>query len=137
MIKLEPFTQADFDRLISWVNNAELLMQIAGPNFSFPLTADQLQKYLDDKNSYAFNVIDVSNDNVIGHAEVCFSGKDVVKLDKVLIGEKSNRDKGIGLQVINELVKFSFEKIGMKEVELNVYDWNIAGIKCYEKPGLI
>jgi len=60
MIKLEPFTQRDFDRLISWVDNAELLMQIAGPGFSFPLTVDQLQKYLDDKNSYAFNVIDVS-----------------------------------------------------------------------------
>jgi len=50
-----------------------------------------------------------------------------------LIGDISNRGKGIGQQVIDELLKFSFGKIGVREVELNVYDWNIAGIKCYEK----
>ncbi|HEY6977900.1 MAG TPA: GNAT family protein [Chitinophagaceae bacterium] len=135
MIKLQAFTQHDFDRFISWVDSKELLMQIAGPNFSFPLTTDQLQKYLDDKNSYAFNVIDLSNDKVIGHAEVILSGNDTCKLDKVLIGDKSDRGRGIGLEVINELLRFSFEKLGAGEVELNVFDWNIAGIKCYEKAG--
>ena len=135
MIKLEPFTKYDFDRLISWIDSKELLMQIAGPNFSFPLTEDQLQKYLDDKNSLAFNIVDASNENIIGHAEICLTGNGTCKLDKVLIGEKSNRGKGIGLQLINELVKYSFKKLDVREVELNVYDWNIAGIKCYEKAG--
>ena len=135
MIKLEAFTQLDFDRLISWIDNKELLMQIAGPNFSFPLTVDQLQKYLDDKNSFAFNVIDTSDNNIIGHAEIYLSNDDTCKLDKVLIGDKSNRGKGFGLQLINELVRYSFETLGVREVELNVFDWNIAGIKCYERAG--
>jgi RimJ/RimL family protein N-acetyltransferase len=135
MIKLEPFTPDDFGRLISWIDNKELLMKIAGPNFSFPLTVGQLQRYLNDKNSLAFNVVDVSNDDIIGHAEICLSDNGTCKLDKVLIGEKSNRGKGVGLQLINELVKYSFEKLDVREVELNVYDWNIAGIKCYEKAG--
>jgi RimJ/RimL family protein N-acetyltransferase len=38
---------------------------------------------------------------------------------------------------MNELLDYSFRELDMNEVELNVYDWNIAGIKCYEKVGFV
>ena len=109
-------------------------MQIAGPDYSYPLTTGQLQKYLDDEKSCSFNVVDLDN-NVIGHSEIILQENDLCKIDKLIIGEKSNRGKGIGLKVIDELLRFSFEKLGARQVELNVYDWNIAGIKCYQKAG--
>lgn len=39
--------------------------------------------------------------------------------------------------MINELVKYSFEEDEKEVVSLNVYDWNIPAIKCYEKVGFI
>jgi RimJ/RimL family protein N-acetyltransferase len=137
MVRLEPFGPDDFDRFISWIGNKELLLQIAGTYFSYPLTSAQLQNYLNDDNSRAFNIVDTLTNTVIGHAEIIPGHNKVCKLDKVLIGDKANRGKGIGRYVINLLLAFSFKNLEAKKVELNVYDWNTVAIRSYERCGLI
>lgn len=137
MIQLQPFQPADFDLFISWIDTEELLITIAGTYFSYPVTAHQLERYLQDEKSIAFNVVDTEQNKKIGHAEIILTGNDTCKLDKVLVGDKLNRGKGIGTQLINALLDYCFEQLNAREVELNVYDWNIAGIKCYEKTGFM
>ena len=135
MIRLEPFRNENFDLFISWIESEELLITIAGWDLSYPVTAPQLQRYLEDEKSHAFNVVDAAAEKVIGHAEIRLMGNDVCKLDKVLIGNRSDRGKGIGLRVIRSLTDYAFENLGAKMVELNVFEWNTAGIKCYTKAG--
>jgi RimJ/RimL family protein N-acetyltransferase len=135
MIALTPFQPSDFPALIAWIDNKELLVQIAGTVLTWPLTDAQLQTYLDDPRSIAFNIVDTEKHKTIGHAEIYLTGDGTCKIDKLLIGDRSNRGKGLGLQVIHELLTYSFEKLPVHTVELNVYDWNIAGIKCYIKAG--
>lgn len=135
MIRLEPFKESDFNTFIRWIDSKELLVQIAGLVFTYPPTHDQLQKYLDDKKSHAFNIVDTMSNKIIGHSEIIVVNDMMCKLDKVIIGDPSARGKGIGLQIMQELLKHSFEKLNAQIVELNVYDWNIAGLKCYEKAG--
>jgi RimJ/RimL family protein N-acetyltransferase len=137
MIKLEPFNQSDFDLFISWIDSKELLVQIAGNYFSYPLTPPQLQNYLDDKNSFAFNIVETSSNKVIGHSEIILLDNKVCKLDKILIGNKANRGKGVGQKVVNELLTFSFENLNAEKAELYVYDWNTGAIKAYEKVGFV
>ena len=137
MITLEPFQKSDFDAFISWIDNKELLVTIAGNVFSFPVTHDQLQKYLDDEKSISFTIVDENSKNPVGHAEIVLANDGTCKIDKLLIGDKSQRGKGIGEQVMNELVSYAFEKLPVHTVELNVFDWNKAGIRCYEKVGFI
>lgn len=135
MVRLEAFTPSDFEMFISWIDTKELLITIAGTVFSYPLTKSQLQNYIDDKKSLPFNVIDVERIKIIGHAEIRLSDDRTCKLDKVLIGDKGDRGKGVGLQLIKALLEYSFTNLDVLLVELNVYDWNIAGRKCYEKAG--
>ena len=135
MILLEPFQPGDFDRLINWIDNEALLITIAGTEFSFPVTHDQLHRYLLLSNSYLFNVVDAADKKVVGHAQLIRSGDRMYKIDKLIIGDKTNRGKGRGQAVINALLTYAFENLGADVVELNVFDWNIAGIKCYEKCG--
>jgi RimJ/RimL family protein N-acetyltransferase len=137
MIKLTPFQPSDFSRLISWIDSKELLITIAGTVLTYPLTTDQLYAYLLDLNSISFNVVDTIQGKTIGHAEIIKTGLGTCKLDKVLIGDKAIRGKGIGEKLINALLDYSFKKLDIKEVELYVYDWNIGGIKCYEKVGFV
>ena len=137
MIKLKSFTALDFGTFISWIDNSELLVTIAGTYFSYPLTVEQLHAYLEDENSTSFNVVNSRDDKIIGHAEIVVSGKDTFKIDKLIIGDKSNRGKGIGQEVINELLTYAFTRMDAKTVELNVFDWNTAGIRCYEKCGFV
>ena len=137
MIKLAPFSPSDFDAFISWIDNEELLVTIAGRLLSYPLTNEQLQNYLELENSYSFTIVDTAQNIKIGHAEIILSGEETFKIDKLIVGNKSNRGKGIGQEVINELLGYSFSKLNAKTVELNVFDWNISGIRCYEKCGFV
>jgi len=137
MLKLAPFNPSDFDEFISWIDNEELLVTIAGTAFNYPLSGEQLQNYLVLENSYSFTIIDAEQNKKVGHAEVVLSGKSTYKIDKLIIGDKANRGKGIGGKVINELLNFSFQNLNALVVELNVFDWNIGGIICYKKCGFI
>lgn len=136
MIKLEPFTKNDFNRLFSWIDCEEDLIQFAGPAFTFPLTKDQLDIYLENLNTNAFKVIEITSNRTIGHCEIYLT-KTSAKLCRILIGDKSFRGKGLGLHIVNRLIEKCFKEFNYSIVELNVYDWNIGAIKCYEKAGFV
>jgi RimJ/RimL family protein N-acetyltransferase len=134
MIALTRFEQKDFDRLIAWIDNKELLITIAGNVWSFPLTADQLQTYLDDIKSTSFNIVETSSEIVVGHAEIIFNNDGTCKIDKLLI-DPTFRGKGFCPAAIYELLSYAFTNLPVHTVELNVFDWNTAGLRCYERSG--
>ena len=136
MIALQPFVATCYKRLIEWINSEESLMQFAGPAFAFPLTKDQLEKSLSDKNRFAFSVVDESRKEPIGHAEI-YLAETSVYLGKILIGDKSFRGKGIGQQVVALLLEYAFLNLEQSVAELNVFDWNVGAIRCYEKCGFV
>lgn len=72
LVHLEPFSEADFDRLIAWIPTAEFLLQWAGPLFTFPLNRPQLEKYLEDCREsppvrLAFRGVNAETGAVVGH----------------------------------------------------------------------
>ena len=137
MIQLAPFKQTDFKQLISWIDSEQLLVQVAGPIFTYPLTEEQLFTYLEDSNRYAFKVIDTNSNETIGHAEIYKHEENAVKICRVLIGDETYRGKGLGQELISSLVSYSINSLEISAIELNVYDWNTAAIKCYEKVGFV
>lgn len=137
MITLEPFTKSDFNHLISWIDSRELLVTIAGTDFTFPLTSRQLLTYLEKEESYPFNLLHSSENKIIGHAEILVRENGLCKIDKLIIGDKSMRGRGIGQAAVNALLHYSFRNLNATLVELNVFDWNVTGIKCYEKCGFL
>ena len=134
MIKLERFDKYNYADLISWIENKEMLMQLAGPHLTYPLTEEQLNKSQEDKNRIAFNVVDTDTNKVIGHCEI-YLLEDSAKLGRILVGDKEQRGKGIGQQIIKELLDYTSQNLPRKKIELYVFDWNIEAIKCYEKAG--
>jgi RimJ/RimL family protein N-acetyltransferase len=111
-------------------------MQFAGPAFSFPLTNEQLDKSLSDKNRFAFRVVNDKTNFSIGHSEIYLTDQSAY-LGRILIGDKEQRGKGLGRQIVNLLLDFIFSNLDKTKVELNVFDWNIGAIKCYEKVGFV
>lgn len=134
MIRLEKFTPSDYNTLISWISNAEDLMQFGGPALTFPLTAEQLDRSLADENRFAFKVVDAESQQTIGHAEIFLTGSSA-HLGRILIGDPANRGKGIGKEIVELLLELAFGELGQSIVQLNVFDWNLAAIRCYEKVG--
>lgn len=137
MLQLQAFTPADFQQFINWVDSPELLVTIAGVDFTYPLNKQQLQTYLNDTLQYPFKVILQPEGRAIGHAALFRAGPDLIKIDKVLLGDLAVRGKGLCPVLIHELLSYAFNELDAKTVELNVFDWNAAGIRCYEKCGFV
>ncbi|MDB4195526.1 GNAT family N-acetyltransferase [Flavobacteriales bacterium] len=136
MINLHPFTNKDFDRLINWINSEEELVQFAGPMFSFPLTKNQLEEYVNKEGILPKIVIDSESGEVIGHCELNFVNE-FPRLGKILIGNKSYRGKGLGNDLV-ELMISEIKKIESSEkVELKVYERNTTAVNLYTKKGFV
>jgi len=133
-VELLNFERDSFDQLIAWANEPEILMQFAGPDFVFPLTRKQLEKSINEPLRRSFAVRLNSTMQIIGHAEI-YLNNDNAHLCRILIGEESMRGKGIGQQIVQELLRMSFQELNCKNASLNVYDWNTMAINCYTRAG--
>tara|TARA_R110002050_G_scaffold204327_1_gene339652 strand:- start:143207 stop:143713 length:507 start_codon:yes stop_codon:yes gene_type:complete len=131
---LEEFTIADFETFKSWITEERMLAQFAGPIFSFPIQDSELVAYLNRPEINPFKVVLRSIKKSIGHCELNF-GHQVPRLSRILVGEKSMRGKGFGEQIVREMTRKLFQDSSVKVVDLNVFDFNSAAIRCYEKVG--
>ena len=137
MIQLKKFTNIDFARFISWIDNESFMYQFAGPIFTFPITENQLSDYIYDKTRKVYRVINSETGKVIGHGEINRIDKKNknAKLCRILIADKNDRNKGFGTMIINELLKIGFVELELHRIDLGVFEFNKPAIKCYEKCG--
>jgi RimJ/RimL family protein N-acetyltransferase len=144
MIQLAYFEASDFDKLIEWINTEDLLLQWSGGMFNFPLTTDSMEWYLKDVNdmetstAFVYKVIDTDTNKVVGHISLGGMSKKnkYARITRVLIGDAESRGKGYCKQMIQAILKIGFEDMGLHRIELGVYDFNKAAIKCYENAGM-
>ncbi len=93
LIKLEKFEFGDTTRLISWIHDADFLLQWAGPQYSFPLTAEQIgityqSTQGKQPKTFMYKALDTETKAVVGHVElikVNHTAK-TATLGRVLIG---------------------------------------------------
>ena len=142
MIKLEPFTSADFAQLIAWVDTERLLYEWSGSLFSFPLTPDALSWYLEGANDFTkpevfiYKAVESDTGRALGHislgsiSEQNRSGR----ISRVLVAEGKGR--GYCAAMVQNLLKIGFEQLHLHRIDLGVYDFNHAAIRCYKKCGL-
>lgn len=142
MVRLEYFSRDDFQQLIDWIPNASFVLQWGGPAFTYPLTYEQLENYLDGANrenasKYIFKVMDEANNEIIGHISLGNVNRahENARIGKVLVGPDYSRGKGYGTQMMLAVLQFAFEKLQLHKVTLGVFDCNLSAIKCYEKVG--
>ncbi len=142
MIELQPFTRADYARLIAWSGSAEFLTQWSGSIFDYPLDQAQLENYtrpaeLAEPTRLIYKVVEQATGAVIGHVELdninrrnCSAG-----IARVLIGEERMRGRGLGAQMIERVLEIGFNQLGLHRITLGVFDFNASAIACYDKVG--
>ncbi|KAA9339326.1 GNAT family N-acetyltransferase [Hymenobacter busanensis] len=143
MIKLEPFTPADFSQLIEWINDERLMKEWSGSLFAFPLTNDALEWYIEGANDLknpdvlVYKAVDTKNGAVVGHISLGgISQRDRAgRITRVLVGDAAARGRGFCTGMITALLRIGFEELHLHRISLGVYDFNHAAIKCYLKSG--
>ncbi|MDJ1493367.1 GNAT family protein [Cytophagaceae bacterium DM2B3-1] len=135
-IQLEPFTSVDFDQFIGWITSEKALIQFAGPTFHYPLTREQLEMHISSESREIFRVRHSTQNCIIGHAEMVVNKRnESARLALILIGDPNMRGKGLGKELIRELLSLGFNKMNLHRLELNVYDFNQSAIACYQQAG--
>ncbi|MBT2692073.1 GNAT family protein [Bacillus sp. ISL-55] len=142
MIELKYFTEEDIPQLITWIDSPEFLLQWSGTGFTYPLTHQQLIKYLGEANKegseiQAFKVVHVESSKVIGHislGSINLHNRNA-RMCRVLIGDKEMKGKGLAPYMVNKLLNIAFLKFGLHKVSLAVYDFNSPALKLYQKIG--
>ena len=134
MIHFQPFERTDFYRLINWLSSEKELIQFAGPIFSYPLTNDQLENYVDSINRKVCKILLSETNEVIGHCEFNYENE-IPRISRVLIGNQNYRSRGIGTEIIRNMSTEFFCDSGVSIIDLNVFAWNDRAIRCYEKLG--
>ena len=142
MIELQRFDESDIPRLISWIPDAQFLLQFAGPEYTFPLNSTQLMATLekskgDRPSHFMFKALLMPEKSVVGHIElmaVDYERKST-RLGRVLIGEARLRGKGYGTAMIAEAIIVAFTEINLEEITLAVFDFNRSAIASYKKVG--
>jgi RimJ/RimL family protein N-acetyltransferase len=145
MIVLEYFDEHDFEQLIQWVSDDELLMNWSGSLFSFPLTMESMEWYIKDVNkipdsdAYIYKAVETETGEVVGHISLGgISHKNRAgRISRVLVGNTAARGKGYCKQMVEAVLKVGFEELKLHRISLGVYDFNTAAIKCYQKAGMV
>jgi RimJ/RimL family protein N-acetyltransferase len=136
MLELLKLGESDFDVFKSWIKSKDELFQFAGPIFTFPLTDEQLHKYITDDRRIVYKVILTETLEVIGNAELNLENTKP-RLSRILIGDISNRNKGLGKRIVDSMLDKLFSELNYNDADLNVFDWNKSAIRCYDKIGFV
>jgi RimJ/RimL family protein N-acetyltransferase len=142
MIILKPFERTDFSTLISWFKSPEDLIQACGRTFQYPLDEAQLEIYLSGSQQpkpirKIFKFVDFESCKHIGNAtlERINLTEHSAAIACVIIGDPEFRGKGICEIIMQSVIQFAFDELGLTKLTLNVFDFNSPAIKCYEKAG--
>jgi len=140
MITLEKFGIADFQRLISWVPDAEFLLQWSGPKYGFPLDEAQLAETLkltEGRHPTYFIFKAVFEGETVGHIEIMDVDhrKKSAILGRVLIGPHQQRGKGFGRAMIESAIHFAFHELELENLDLGVFKFNGKAISIYSQLG--
>jgi len=143
MIKLEYFTPDDFQLLIDWVSDEELLLNWAGTEFRFPLTEEKLQRYIRSANDFEnsgtliYKAVDLETGQTVGHISLTAVNREnrSARITRVLVGNTTERGKGIGEQMTRQLMRIGFNDLKLHRMSLGVFDFNEPAIRCYKKCG--
>lgn len=138
-IYLRALEPEDLD-FLHLVENDETFWEIS--NTQTPFSRYILNQYLDNSNKDIFEVkqlrLIVSNyeDNALGMIDLFdFDFKNGRAGIGILIKESKNRQKGIGREALELLIKYSFHHLNLHQLYCNITEGNKASISLFTNQG--
>ena len=142
-IILREYRKADLPFINSFVNDYEITVNLSDiflRNHSLESTEKFLDSVLNNSSNDSIHYIIAEKEtlNYIGQI-------DIMNIDwisrigtlGIVIAKKDFHSKGIGTEAINLILRYAFERANLHKIELDVYEFNTRGIRCYEKCGFV
>lgn len=88
-----------------------------------------------DENVIIFSIIEKNTNEFIGNIEIIKINNNIGEIGFAITTKK--QDNHFSQEAIKRFIDYAFNELNLNDLELNVYDFNTRGIKCYEKVGYI
>jgi RimJ/RimL family protein N-acetyltransferase len=126
-----------FQPYLSWMRDENLNRFIQGANKN--ITLENLHRYVDEKNqspnSLLLGIFHRETSKHIGNLKLEPIAFGVDATLGILIGDEAWRRKGVGFEVINRVIEYSFDRFKLNKIQLGVDPSNLAAVRLYEKLG--
>jgi RimJ/RimL family protein N-acetyltransferase len=129
---LRPLEFSDLETLQQWSNDEEILNLLGG--WHFPVSTREHESWYQSITNNFLNrrfAVEV-NGRLVGTANlVNINWKDRNAFHGMMLGDKSIRGKGIGEEVVNLIMKYSFLELGLNRLDGDIISYNSASMKLY------
>ncbi|EJN59078.1 GNAT family N-acetyltransferase [Halogranum rubrum] len=139
-ITLEPVDGDDrdaLDTLVSWIRSEKMLRQWTDSVFSHPLDTGQLADHLTDSDvrRQAFAAVD-DDGSMVGYLELnrIDETRRSASIARVVVAP-DHRGEGVATEMLRAVLRIGFEDYDCHRIDLRVFDFNEAAIRCYERVG--
>jgi RimJ/RimL family protein N-acetyltransferase len=139
LVRIRAYERSDLDSLMAWVNDEEVTRNLAAPML-FPLSRVAEEDFLESNArgngpDQVWAIETLAGEYLGGISLTTIDSINRSAQVGIVIGSKPNWGKGFGTDAMRVVLAFAFEKMNLHRVWLNVYDFNVRGIKSYEKCG--
>ena len=121
---------------LNMVNDTEVQKYISRNRKTYELDGEM--EWIKSKlkeNSIIFSMIEKETNKFIGNIEIMRINNNIGEMGIAITPNQQN--KHFGQEAIKRFIEYSFEDLGLDGLELNVFNFNPRGIRCYEKVGFI
>lgn len=138
LIALGPIRQDLVPTYTRWMNDFAMLRTLGvGPQ---PMTLEREQGWYDGAskadNTYSFTIYERATWTPIGNTSLMdVDWRNRTAEFGILIGEADARGKGYGTEAARLMLDYAFTALGLHSLHLRVHEYNLAGVRAYEKAG--
>lgn len=133
-ITIRKYQPEDISLLQQWITDPDLLFTVAGPGWTYPITAGQIeahQRQYPSKQLY----IGEANGIPVAMGEIIVNEEHAPRLGRLLVGDANIRGHGIGEKFIRELIDECKRLYHPDSICLFVLETNLSAIGLYKKIG--
>ena len=139
-MRLRPVEEGDLSLFVRWFNDSDVrywLSMSDAPELTEESELDWYEKMREDPVSVVW-CIETREGRPIGNLglQAIDEAQGRATLG-ISIGEKEQWSRGYGTEAIREALRYGFEEMGLRRVDLQVDEDNLRGIRCYEKCGFV
>lgn len=140
MLSLVAFKPDHFETLMTWFESERDLVQWTGTGVRFPLDAAQLLEMIAENEAEPPAWLCWSallGEEIVGHAQLALDRRNGNGLVARIALAPGHRGKGLARPLLEEVVGRGFDLAWLERLELNVYSFNAAAIRAYERAGFV
>ena len=129
-------TERLVNEYLEMVNDIEVQKYIGRSRRVYDLDGELkwIKSKIEDK-SIIFSMIEKETNEFIGNIEILEIKNNIGEMGIAITPKKQNNH--FGQESIKRFIDYSFNDLGLDGLELNVFNFNPRGIRCYEKVGFI